>query len=708
MVGDGFGGRLWYTPTNYEVGPYTAFAICGDNRQLISWGANYGGVMGDTRLSQYGTSSSNSVPNMHSVKQMSVGYVTGAIKFDHSGWVWGEILSENPIKVLDDVHAVDAGKTNVVFVKKDGTVWQVGSNKDGRFGTGDRKEADSIIPVKMTGIHNAARAVDGGLGTFILLSDSTVMVSGCGLSSDLNTDTIYPECLPRFINNAVDIVDIKANNNNMIALNKQGGVSQYVSSANYMTGVGGLQHIVAISGSYDGEHFLALDKDGNCYAWGRNRFGQLGNGEIASDFTSEAATLVHTDVVDILAGETFSYIVKSNGNILAAGSSYYGYGSIWMNLPNLPRYTFTKLNPGEKTPYLCNPKIIKWKELQDTMCQGDTLMIGDKSITESGNYIDIIPSIHSTDSVLSYWVHFKEKSETNIDTTLCYGETFKLNNRLLIHEGYYTETITNTKGCDSTININLKFRPPSYSISDVQICYGTTYKLGEKTYSEPGTYIDTSTNALGCDSLTQINLIVLPPKGLEISATLCHGDSLTLADKVYYYSGEYTDTLLGHSGCDSIITLSLDVLTENIHFQNRTICSGDSIYFGSNFRFLPETYTDTLTSKAGCDSITVLSLDTFTDYTCYEPTIHIPNTFTPNKNPLNNFFRPIGINITHVHLMIFSKWGELLYDVEGPDVSWDGNYMNKPCQQGVYVYLARVSTTNNEVTNLSGTVTLLR
>lgn len=45
MVGDGFGGRLWYNPTNYTVGSYSAYSICQDicgtgETQLYGWGDN--------------------------------------------------------------------------------------------------------------------------------------------------------------------------------------------------------------------------------------------------------------------------------------------------------------------------------------------------------------------------------------------------------------------------------------------------------------------------------------------------------------------------------------------------------------------------------------------------------------------------------------------------------------------------------------------
>jgi hypothetical protein len=36
MVGDGFGGRLWYKPYNYTTGSYSAYTICGEEKQLYS------------------------------------------------------------------------------------------------------------------------------------------------------------------------------------------------------------------------------------------------------------------------------------------------------------------------------------------------------------------------------------------------------------------------------------------------------------------------------------------------------------------------------------------------------------------------------------------------------------------------------------------------------------------------------------------------
>ena len=54
FIGDMFGGRLWYFPTNFSVGSYSAHTVCGDSNQLYSWGSNVHGELGFGNIpSQY-------------------------------------------------------------------------------------------------------------------------------------------------------------------------------------------------------------------------------------------------------------------------------------------------------------------------------------------------------------------------------------------------------------------------------------------------------------------------------------------------------------------------------------------------------------------------------------------------------------------------------------------------------------------------------
>lgn len=110
--------------------------------------------------------------------------------------------------------------------------------------------------------------------------------------------------------------------------------------------------IIALSSNNDGYHCLALDSNHNVYGWGRNTTGALGDGSLIN---RETPVLVATNVIDIFAGETFSYILKSDGTLWATGESL-GY-SIWMNLPASQRTTFTQINPTIAPMNLCAPKV---------------------------------------------------------------------------------------------------------------------------------------------------------------------------------------------------------------------------------------------------------------------------------------------------------------------------------------------------------------
>ena len=86
MVGDGFGGRGWYVPHNYQVGSYSAYTICGDNSQLYGWGNNSQGELGNGS-STFSTGAPVAATGMTNVKFYTSGYIAGAIKNDNTAWI---------------------------------------------------------------------------------------------------------------------------------------------------------------------------------------------------------------------------------------------------------------------------------------------------------------------------------------------------------------------------------------------------------------------------------------------------------------------------------------------------------------------------------------------------------------------------------------------------------------------------------------------
>ena len=67
--------------------------------------------------------------------------------------------------------------------------------------------------------------------------------------------------------------------------------------------------------SVGGNHSLALDSEGQIYAWGYNDYGQLGNGD-----TTSSNTPVKVDTSGVLAGKTISQISAGSDHSLALDS----------------------------------------------------------------------------------------------------------------------------------------------------------------------------------------------------------------------------------------------------------------------------------------------------------------------------------------------------------------------------------------------------
>ena len=77
-----------------------------------------------------------------------------------------------------------------------------------------------------------------------------------------------------------------------------------------------------VNTSYGAEHTLAIDEEGNVWAWGRNNYGQLGNGTTTnSNVPVQTNVTSSTKFKEIAAGDTYSIALDTNGNIWGWGGN---------------------------------------------------------------------------------------------------------------------------------------------------------------------------------------------------------------------------------------------------------------------------------------------------------------------------------------------------------------------------------------------------
>ena len=758
FTGDNFGGRLWYQPTNYSVGSYSAHAVCGNNFQLYSWGTNEHGELGIQGT--LGASEPILIPGMDQIYYYSAGYVAGAIKFDKSGWVWGKHF-QLPTKVIDDVKYVDAGQNAVTFIKSDGTVWSVGYANPGCFGNNWKSEFLSIEPVQMHGIEDAVRVANGKQVTLILLKDGTVMTCGNNSSRGLSMFTEQVIAVPKKIEGLKNIVAIAAARTMNFALDKDGNVYQWGTWYQIPVPLGkveGLRNIVAISSRNDGAHAMALDASGLVYAWGENYYhNQLGNGTKENNYVP---TVVASDAIDILAGESFSYVVKSDMTLWACGAST--YGSIYLDQPNKKRTHYVQLHPEKLLKPICKPFIADFQNYEKFELEfcGDTFFTHhDLQIRSDTSVFDTFTNRFGFDSIVEFALRFNVFSKAILKITICEGDYLDMFDRSFLRSGtYYDSTISST-GCDSITELRLTVLKRSAYFQEVHLCQKDRITVGPHTYSEPGEYLDSFKNKNGCDSLVITKVIAPHTDSQFVSASICDGDflyidnwafhepgkhelvlvnrngcdsiifidlevrdrsivlqkvdlcfedSFTVGNSVYFESGKYFDTLQNSLHCDSIIVTIINKLPFNIRFENHYKCEFDTLALGDSMYPTFGLYSQTFESYQSCDSVVMYNILTLPLYECWGGNIFIPNAFTPNGDPHNNTFTYVAQNVVYAHLEIYNRWGELLYSEYGPHPAWDGIYEGEVCQNGVYVYKLYVEYEDLEPATYTGTVTLIR
>jgi gliding motility-associated-like protein len=70
------------------------------------------------------------------------------------------------------------------------------------------------------------------------------------------------------------------------------------------------------------------------------------------------------------------------------------------------------------------------------------------------------------------------------------------------------------------------------------------------------------------------------------------------------------------------------------------------------------------------------------------PTLYAPNTFTPDGDEYNETWRVYinGVDQFDFQLILYNRWGEVIWESNDPDAAWDGTYRGRLVQDGTYIW----------------------
>ncbi|MGQ5393389.1 InlB B-repeat-containing protein [Paenibacillus sp. M.A.Huq-84] len=243
------------------------------------------------------------------------------------------MLFEN-VAHADDavVPQIAAGYYHSVGLVSDGTVWSWGRGSNGQLGNGE--SVSRAVPRKATGLSSVKSITGGVRSSFAILKDGTVMGWGANGNGQLGDGTTTDRLSPVQVSALSNIKAISGGTSyHTLALDGNGNVWAWGRNDNGDLGDGTtiqrntpvqvttLSNVKAIAAG--GYFSLALKEDGTVWSWGWNGAGQLGNGTTDQRILPEQVPgLSH--ITAIAAGGNHSLALDANGRIWAWGENRYG------------------------------------------------------------------------------------------------------------------------------------------------------------------------------------------------------------------------------------------------------------------------------------------------------------------------------------------------------------------------------------------------
>ncbi|MBD0255649.1 MAG: PKD domain-containing protein [Cytophagales bacterium] len=291
--------------------------------------------------------------------------------------------------------------------------------------------------------------------------------------------------------------------------------------------------------------------------------------------------------------------------------------------------------------------------------------------------------------------------------------------------------------------------------------------------NQPGayTFYVTQTSAGGCQSLaTPVTLTIGPGPQVDLGPdrNVCQGETVVLdatsrvqgEQATYRWENGLTTPRLNATRTGTYrvtVTLGTCVVRDSVTLTfvappetsvpRRTVplCTDDATATatldggpGANFTYewrklganavLGTTRTITITSEARNLGRYIVSIgnggactrnDTIEVIKGCEPRVFVPDAFAPaSNNDKNQKLLVFGQYVGKVRMLIYNRWGELIYAHEGEglealqsNAAWDGNYLGKPVPAGTYAWKITYWSTDfpgREPITLRGAVLLVR
>lgn len=397
----------------------------------------------------------------------------------------------------------------------------------------------------------------------------------------------------------------------------------------------------------------------------------------------------------------------------------------------------------------------------DSIAPGDTLHWNGYDVTAAGNYSVTLTAANGCDSTVTLHVVFLG-STIHVYDTVCAGVAYTGHGFVVDNpEAGEMELVRDTveNGAPNRYVLHLTVLPVSRTFVEISVIMGDAAEVCDTQLTVAGVYVFHYTAANGCDSTVTVHL-VYEPVGINASATgVCPGSAVTLTatgTHTYVWSSEPYDAELESQqgrnpvtvhpmqtttyrlldeagnvvstvtvGAEEKPTLCVEVNRDILDFDNPVLLFTDCSegQYSTRWQFadghlltgekvrrrylhpLPDSAVVTMTScnQFNCCADTTIAIPMKIN------SVWFPNIFTPEADNNNLFQCFTSFDVDVFELVIYNRWGLLVWSSEDVAQGWDGRCLDgTPCPQGAYAYRYYLKAVDGTVRSGHGSVTLLR
>lgn len=342
------------TFTGLSSGVQHSLAL-GTDGYVYAWGVNTLGQLGDGTAVRRGVPARVATPEGVTFSSIGTGdHSSFAIAVDGRVYAWGENASGNlgdgsamrrltpvPVEVPAGVTFIDveAGAQHSVALASDGRAFTWGSNAYGQLGTGATESIALPVSAMMPADVRYTMVDAGTYHSLAIGTDGQIYAWGLNYDGQLGDGTLVSRSTPVRVNTPPGVIfaTVAASHGFSAAISTDGDVYAWGRNTFGQLGDGTIQARAVptrVNGPI-GERFTeialagdatyAKGADGDLYAWGGNWAGQLGDGTAVNrSLPGRVHAASEWGLSGIAAGGSFAMAISSSGAAYAWGLNWSG------------------------------------------------------------------------------------------------------------------------------------------------------------------------------------------------------------------------------------------------------------------------------------------------------------------------------------------------------------------------------------------------